>query len=649
MNTTPRGRVPWRLLAAAVPLALLAASCTDLKGPTIPAAGEPTPEVPAGPPFFEDVTDASGVKITYRNGEEAGHFAILESLGGGLALVDYDGDGLLDLFITGGGYYEGPNKKQIKGHPCKLYKNLGKFRFKDVTAEAGLERPWFYTHGAAVADFDRDGWPDLLVTGWGRMALYHNEPADPRDPAKGRKFVEVTDKAKLPSGLWTTSAAWGDLDGDGYPDLYVCQYVDWGFTPPLQHPLFCTYDGGKTRDVCPPKQFRGLPHKLFRNNGDGTFEDASAEAGLRVPRAPEDYGKFFGKFLAVPMSKKPDENETAAKNAVENLRRGCTEGETRYGKGLGVLMVDVNGDGKPDIYVANDTVDNFLYMNRTKERGRLLFEEKGLETGTARDGDGTPQGSMGVDAGDPFGLGRASLWVTNYENELHALYKNDCSDRGEYFLFATKPSGLAAWGQEMVGWGTGFLDLDHHGWEDLFFTTGHAIRFPPKIPRAQHSWLFRNTGHGTFSNFRPRGGSYFQAQHVGRGAVLGDLDNDGKIDLVVSHMNEPVAVLRNVADTGNNHWLGVELARPKNADLVGARVVMEVAGRQQTRFAKGGGSYLSSGDRRHVFGLGPNKGEDLKLKVVWPSGKEQEYKIPAVDKYWRLVEGTEAPQEVMRK
>ncbi|MBO0700593.1 MAG: CRTAC1 family protein [Zavarzinella sp.] len=588
-------RWAWPLLAAG--LVGAGAGC----GPTPTTAG-PVPVATAdpdlqGPDLFEDVTAASGIDFAYRNGEEAGHLAILESLGGGVTLIDYDGDGLLDIYVPGGGYYDGPDKHEIKGHPGRLYRNLGGFKFRDVTKEAGLDSlagvaPWFYTHGAAVGDYDRDGWPDLLVTGWGRVALFHNEP----DGQGGRRFVDVTARAGLAKGItWATSAAFADFDGDGYPDLYVCQYVDWSFA---NHPK-CNYDGS-TPDVCPPKEFRGLPHKVFRNNGDGTFADVSAEAGLH-------------------------------------------KGGPGASKGLGVLAVDVNGDGKPDVYVANDTVDNFLYVNRSTP-GKVRFEEVGALAGVARDGHGNPNGSMGLDAGDPEGTGKPDLWVTNYEKELHALYRNESTREDVLFMFHTPASGIAAIGQTFVGWGTGFLDWDHHGWEDIFIANGHAIRYPTGAERFQKPVLLRNTGNGKFKDVTPRGGDYFRKPHLARGAALGDLDNDGRVDIVVSHTNQPVAVLRNVAPAAGTHWLGVQLARKDHADCVGARLVVEAGGRKQTRFAKGGGSYASSGDRRFVWGLGPAEKVD-RLTVTWPDGSEQSWTDLRVDRYHFLVQGENAPRE----
>src|SRR5262249_33895593 len=312
-----------RRLFSALLLGLFAAlaACTNPSGN--PTGGDDAQEsaAPPGSFFFRDVTENAGLRFTYCNGEEAQHYAILESLGGGVALLDYDGDGLLDVFLTGGGYFDG---QEIRGHPCKLFKNLGGFKFKDVTREVGLENfPWFYSHGAAVADFNRDGWPDLLVTGWGRLALFQNVP----DGKGGRCFIEITRQAGLTDNLWSTSAACADLDGDGYPDLYVCHYVNWSFA---NHPKCGGYGAGVERGVCPPKRFEALPHVLYRNNRDGTFTEVSAEAGLR-----------------------------------------------KDGKGLGVLALDVNGDGLPDIYVANDTDNNFLYLNRSRP-GKFHFEEVGL-------------------------------------------------------------------------------------------------------------------------------------------------------------------------------------------------------------------------------------------------------------------------------
>src|SRR5262245_56036184 len=243
----------WHWGPVMLALILAVVACQPQSGSQFSAPSKPQEEEPLGPPVFEDVTAASGIDFTYRNGEDtADHLSILESLGGGVGLIDYDGDGLLDVFLPGGGGFAGPDKKEIVGHPCKLYRNLGGGKFKDVTAEVGLDKlaggkPWFYTHGVAVADFDRDGWPDLLVTGWRGVALFRNVPVDPDDPRKGRRFQDVTAQAGLDKGIeWATSAAWADLDGDGWPDLYLCQYVNWSWD---NNPK-CDYGG--PRDVCPP-------------------------------------------------------------------------------------------------------------------------------------------------------------------------------------------------------------------------------------------------------------------------------------------------------------------------------------------------------------------------------------------------------------
>jgi hypothetical protein len=551
--------------------------------------------------LFKDITASSGVDFTYRNGEDtANHLAILETLGGGVALLDYDGDGLLDIFLTGGGGYAGPEKKDIVGSPCKLFRNLGQGKFEDVTAAVGLDhlaggKPWFYTHGAAVADIDRDGWPDLLVTGWGAVALFRNVPVDPANPARGRRFQDVTAAAGLDRGItWATSAAFGDLDGDGYPDLYICQYVDWSWQ---NHPA-CNYDG-KTPDVCPPKNFSGLPHKLYLNDGKGAFRDVSNEAKLSA-------------------------------------------GGPNASKGLGVLMVDVDGDGKPDIYVANDTVDKFLYLNKSKP-GQLQLEEVGVLSGAARDDRGTANGSMGLDAGDPEHLGRPYLWVTNYENELHALYRNDSKPGHPFFRFRTVAAGIGVIGQKYVGWGTGFLDADLDGWEDLFIAHGHAIRYPTgkEVARKQKPVLLHNR-EGKFHVISRQLGAYYDRPHLARGVALGDLDNDGRTDLVISHMNEPVVILRGIGGEGR-HWLGVELVGKDHACVVGAKAVLEAGGQRQTRFAKGGGSFASSGDRRLLFGLGQET--SARLTVTWPDGAEQHFDALPVDRYHRLVQGASKAEE----
>jgi hypothetical protein len=547
---------------------------------TAPTNGADKEERPSGPQWFENVTAASGVRFTYRNGEEANHLAILESLGGGVAVFDFDNDGLVDLFFPGGGWFE---EKAIRGHSPKLFRNRGGFQFEDVTKAAGLDQRPFYSHGAAVSDYDCDGWLDLVVTGWGPLAIYHNE----EDGQGGRRFVEVTPQAGFTESLWSSSAAWADLDGDRYPDLYVCQYGDWSFEK--NHPTDCYYAPPK-RDVCPPRRFKPLPHRVYRNQRDGTFADVSTEQSLRTD-----------------------------------------------GRGLGVVIADVNGDRRPDIYAANDTDENFLYLNRT-ENHSLRLEEAGLIAGVARDDRGTPNGSMGVDVGDFNRTGRPSIIVTNYEGELSALYRNECKDDRELFQFCSQQTGIASIGQTWVSWGTGFADFQNRGWEDLFIVNGHAIRFPVgKTPREQRPILFRNE-QGRFIEVGKSCGDYFRDAHNARGAALADLDNDGRIDLVVVHLNEPVVVLRNVFPS-SNHWLGLTLVGRDQRCIAGARVTVEADGQKITRFAKGGGSFASSPDRRLLFGLG-SAAKVERVEIAWPWGEVESLPGPAVDRYWRIQEGS---------
>jgi enediyne biosynthesis protein E4 len=569
--------LPWR---RAWSLALLlVAACSK---PAAPPPTAPADDEPAGPPWFEDRTSGSGLDATYKNGEEAGHFAIIESVGGGVALIDYDNDGLLDVFVPGGGFYEG---KQARGHPCKLFRNLGGLKFEDVSKAAGVDGSVPYSHGASAFDYDNDGWTDLLVSGYNRLVLLHNEPA----AGGGRRFADVTQKAGLTDRLWSTSTAWGDLDGDGFPEIYVCHYGDWGFD--TNHPTDCVYDG-KTRDVCQPRRFQALPDTLYRNNRNGTFTDVSDVVKVKT-----------------------------------------------LGRGLGVQVADLNGDARPDVYVANDTDDNFLFANRGTGKD-LRLEEIGLLAMVARDDRGVANGSMGVDAADFDRTGRPSIIVTNYENELPALYQPRAGGR-ELFNHATQATGLSAVSGQYVSWGTGFHDFDLDGWEDLYIVSGHAIRFPTRIDRRQKANLFRNTG-GRFKIVTRQGGSYFETPHNARGSAVGDLDNDGRLDLVVCHLNEPLAVLRNVALTDDRHWVGFDLVGKSKRCVVGARVTVATAAGTLTRFVKGGGSFASTGDRRLHFGVGPDAIKQV--TVQWPWGESQEFAGLTGDRYWTLTEGEAGPR-----
>ncbi|AMV29155.1 FG-GAP repeat protein [Gemmata sp. SH-PL17] len=567
-------------LVGTVALILATSACgsrvPDTKPTDLSPITEPT-EAYTGAPWFRDVTEASGVRATCRNGEEADQFTILESLGTGVALFDFDGDGRLDIFVVGGGYFDGPTKTDLKGHPCKLYRNLGNMKFEDVTSAAGLAGDWWYTHGVAVADYDRDGFPDFVVTGYGRIGLFHNEPND----RGGRRFVDVSEKLGLRDSLWGTSAAWGDLDGDGYPELYVCHYTDWSFT---NNPICKGTSASVPRDVCVPQRFKPLVHSLFKNDRGQKFRDTASEQHF-----------------------KPD------------------------GYGLGVVIADLNADGRPDVYVANDAARNFLLFNR----GGAL-EEKGVASGTAVDDGGQFNGSMGVDVVDYDGSGRAALWVTNYQGELHALYHNLGA---EMFDHRSRLLGVGSIGVHRVGFGTAFTDLDHDGWEDVVVANGHVLRNPAGSSPKQQPVLFHNTdkeGRRFFRDISNRGGPYFQAQNMARGLALGDLDNDGHPDLVVTQNNGPVVILRNEAPAPHP-WVGIKLVGKGNRDVVGSTVTVELDGRKLTRFVKGGGSYLSANDPRLHFGLG---GATIKrVTVRWSWGESQSWENVDPGAYWELTEG----------
>jgi enediyne biosynthesis protein E4 len=559
-----------------------------------------TPEnAPGNPPWFRAV-GASGVDCSFHTGEEAGHLTILEAMGGGVALLDYDGDGLLDVFVVGGGSFDRPRGDYpdernayeqavraappgITGRPCKLYRNLGGWKFADVSAAAGVDRPWFYTQGVAVADFDRDGWPDLLVTGYGGLMLLHNEP----NAQGGRRFVDVTAKLGLACTGWCTSAGWADLDGDGWPDLYVCRYLDWSFA---KHVPCKGYVPRVPVDVCGPEHFAPLTHVLFHNDQGKAFRDITAD-------------------LSIPP----------------------------VGAGLGVVLADLNGDQRPDIYVANDTHKNLLYVNRG---GKL--QEQALGAGVAVDGDARATGSMGVDAGDFDGSGRPSLWVTTFQGEQQALYRNLGH---ELFHHDSRAAGIAAIGQMFVGFGTAFVDVDNDGWEDLVFVNGHVFQHPSGINnRKQRPVLLHNVayqGRRVFRDIAAQGGEFFQQPALGRGLAAGDLDNDGWPDLVVSHNDSPVVLLRNEASwampVSAGHWLGIRLIGRERRDVVGSTVIVETDEGRLTRFAKGGGSYLSASDQRILFGLGTSE-RVRRVTVRWSWGQTQTWENLEPNRYWDLRE-----------
>jgi enediyne biosynthesis protein E4 len=513
---------------------------------------------------FVDRAPEAGIEFVPTNGVEAGHRTILETLGVGAALLDYDLDGNLDILVPGGGLF-GENEsgeKKLIGRPPILLRNEGDWRFTDVTESAGLVDTRLYSHGVSVGDYDGDGYPDVLITGYDGLRLYHNQGDG--------TLVETTAEARLTNRAWSTSSAWGDVNGDGILDLYVVNYVDWSLDNDPPCATLWGPNAQRLPDTCPPERFNAVSDWLFLGDGQGGFDEVGSAVGL-------------------------------------------VEG----GKGLAVLMGDVDLDGTLDIYVANDATPNFLYLNR----GDGNFEEIGQLSGTALSASGQADGSMGVDLGDYDGDGLPDIWVTNYETQTFALYRN----LGDgLFRHASAEAGIGSIEQRYVGFGTCFFDFNRDGYEDLFAANGHVKHLSINAPFHQTPLLLENQSGKRFVQVASQAGDYMESAHMGRGVAVGDIDNDGDLDLVVAHTNQPIALLSNETPNTNN-WLMLKLVGvTSHRDAVGSRVVLRAGDRQQTRQVKGGTSYLSASDRRIFFGLGSSEIVD-KITVYWPSGTVQNF------------------------
>ncbi len=502
---------------------------------------------------FTDVTDSAGIRFTHASGA-MGEFHLPETLGAGGAFLDYDNDGDLDLYLVN------------SATPSMLFRNKGDGTFTDVTESANVDNQGSYGHGVACGDYDNDGYVDIYVTNFDANRLYHNDGDG--------TFTDVTTQAGVGDTRWSSSATFFDYDSDGYLDLYVVNYVNYPLdaSAPIcfESPAFGATE--KVRGYCHPKHFEGAPDRLYRNNGDGTFTDATGAANIRDPG---------GMFL---------------------------------GKGLGVVAADFDADGNSDIYVANDDTPNYLFYNK----GDGTFAEIAILTGCAYSADGIAQAGMGVDAGDYNSDGFLDLFVTNFSYETNTLYRNNGD--GTF----TDVSYKARLGEEsylLLGFGVGFFDPDNDGYLDIFIANGHIF---PNVERTtdvlsykQPNQLFWNQSDSTFIEMR------FEGQHaVSRGTLFGDYDNDGNTDLLVTQLNDKVTLLRNENRTSNNYLRLKLIGTRSNRDGIGARVTLTLGAGSETREVHRGYSYLSSNDPRLLFGLGERTRVD-KLHIRWQSGVVQ--------------------------
>jgi hypothetical protein len=514
-----------------------------------------SPSATSTPPVvFTDVTASAGLAFVHTNGA-FGKKYLPETLGSGCVFLDFDNDGWQDILLINSTRW--PGRPGPRSHPT-LYRNMGNGTFTDVTAGSGLDIE-LYGMGAAAADYDNDGRVDVFITAVGGNHLFHNEG--------GGRFTDVTERAGLAGAGFSTSALWFDYDNDGKLDLFVGRYVDWS----IDKDLFCTLDG-KTKSYCTPESYKGQSASLYRNRGDGTFEDVTRAAGLYDPTS----------------------------------------------KALGVAMLDVDDDGWMDLFVANDTQPNKLYRNR----GNGTFVDIGVAAGVAFSEAGVARAGMGVDAADYDGSGRPSLVIGNFANEMMALYHNEGNS---LFIDDSATAGIGRPSLLTLTFACFFFDFDLDGRPDIFAVNGHVAddinRVQPNITYAQPPHLFRNLGGGKFDEVTAQLGAAVRRPIVGRGAAYADYDNDGDLDLLITENHGPARLLRNDGGTRRNALRVKTIGTQSNRDGIGARVEIVLPdGGRQWQLVKTGSSYCSQSELPLTFGLG-DATRAAQVRVRWPSGR----------------------------
>jgi hypothetical protein len=539
--------------------------------------------VKTGPVIFQDIAQKAGLTTwKHKMGTPEKRY-IIETNGSGVGLIDYDNDGWLDIYFVNGSTVDALSGKAV-GPKAALFHNNHDGTFTDVAAKAGVTNDRWGV-GVAIADYDNDGWPDIYVTNFGKNRLYHNN--------HDGTFTDVAEKAGVTLGNWSTGATWGDYDGDGHLDLFVPGYVHYDMAnQPLSSNLgatLCQFRGEEV--MCGPRGLKGEPDHLFHNNGDGTFTDVSEKAGVG------DKSAYYG---------------------------------------LASLFIDVNGDGKPDLLVADDSTPNYLYLNK----GDGTFEDASYASGYALNENGRETASMGIAFGDYRNNGLVDFYNTTFSDDYNPLYRNDDNAN---FTDVSYPMGIAEPTIPFLGWGDAFLDFDNDGWKDIVIANGHVYPIADHTSWgttwAQRALLFHNIEGKKFDLMPAVAGTGLANVYVGRGLAVGDLFNDGKLDVVINVLDGPPALLRNVS-TDNHHWLELKLVGgPKSPrDAVGATVYLTSGGQRQRGDVVSGGSYASTHDPRLHFGLGDATSVDV-IEVHWPSGAKEKFTISKIDQIVTLVEG----------